>query len=139
VIYVGNDVPWYCSNLGTVVTDQLFVAIEHVVGEQSFATVYKRLQSVAVAVGDLITDADAIEGKLIGVSGDSGCTTTEHLHFSVRVSRPNDGAFYWRYGVRTDPYGASPSPPGDPEGMVFNQKLWVDTATDPQPPVVSVP
>ena len=39
----------------------------------------------------------------------------------------------WRYDVRTDPYGASPT---DPPDMVFNQVLWV---TGEAPPVVSVP
>ncbi len=135
VIWVGTGPPFYCSPLGRVVTDQLFVAIEHEVpaaeegGFQRFATVYKRLQSVAVAAGDPIDVA-----TVIGKSGNSGCTTLSALHFNVRVERPGGVDFhttYFRY--RTDPYGASPT---DPPDGVMHQLLWVDGQAPPLIPVI---
>ena len=136
VIWVGNGPPFYCSLLGRVVTDQLFVAIEHEVpavggGVQRFATVYKRLQSVAVAAGDPIDVA-----TVIGRSGNSGCTTLSgHLHFNVRVPGPGGGGVdYHTTYVRhsTDPYGASPT---DPLDGVMHQLLWVDGQAPPLIPV----
>ena len=134
VIWVGNGPPFYCSLLGRVVTDQLFVAIEHEVpagdGVQRFATVYKRLQSVAVAAGDVIGVA-----TVIGKSGNSGCTTLSgHLHFNVRVERPGGVDFHTTYfRHRTDPYGASPT---DPSDGVMHQLLWVDGQAPPLIPVI---
>ena len=136
VIWVGNDPPFYCRLLGRVVTDQLFVAIEHEVpaveesGFQRFATVYKRLQSVAVAAGDPIDVA-----TVIGKSGNSGCTTLSgHLHFNVRVKHPGGVDFHTTYfRHRTDPYGASPT---DPLDGVMHQLLWVDGQAPPLIPVI---
>ena len=136
VIWAASDPPFYCSSLGRVVTDQLFVAIEHEVpavedgGFQRFATVYKRLQSVAVAAGDPIDVA-----TVIGKSGNSGCTTLSgHLHFNVRVERPGGVDFHTTYfRHRTDPYGASPT---DPSDGVMHQWLWVDGQAPPLIPVI---
>ncbi len=134
VIWVGNGPPFYCPSLGRVVTDQLFVAIEHEVpavegGFQPFATVYKRLESVAVVVGKIID-----RGTVVGKSGNSGCTTLSALHFNVRVKHPGGVDFHTTYfRHRTDPYGASPT---DPSDGVMHQLLWVDGQAPPLIPVI---
>lgn len=135
VIWVGNDPPHYCS--GRVVTDQLFVVIEHEVpaddgGFQRFATVYKRLQNVSVAVGQVISPGNLI---VIGETGMSGCSSYASLVFGVRVERPGGMDYETSYyRDRTDPYG--PSLTTDPVGGVLHQVLWVDGQAPPLIPVI---
>jgi murein DD-endopeptidase MepM/ murein hydrolase activator NlpD len=59
------------------------VAIRHtVVGafgyRERFLTYYAHLKSYGVKVGDVVT-----RGKVIGYSGNTGCSTAPHLHFGV--------------------------------------------------------
>lgn len=136
VIWASYDPPFYCSSLGRVVTDQLFVAIEHEVpaegGFQGFATVYKRLQSVAAGIA---FGMEINKGDPIGVSGESGCTSYPNLHFNVRVAGPGGVDYETTYfRTRTDPYGASPT---DPLDGVMHQLLWVDGQAPPLIPVIN--
>lgn len=135
VIWANPDPPFYCSSLGRVVIDQLFVAIEHQVsavegGSQGFATVYKRLQSVADGIE---FGVEVKKGDLIGLSGQSGCTSYPNFPFNVRVGGGGVDRHTSYYTHRTDPYGASPT---DPLGGVMHQVLW---RAGEAPPVVAVP
>lgn len=124
VVWSDVDPPVYCARLGRIVDDQLFVAIEHLASDgQRFATVYKHLSRADVQRGDPVATGD-----VIGLSGNTGCSSGPHLHLSIRGEEPGGVDFVGRYAVRVDPYGWSGTG-GDPwvarlDGAL-NQFLWL--------------
>ena len=55
------------------------IALRHDDGAGVYYSIYMHLQSVSVAEGDIIT-----KGQTIALSGTTGPTTFEHLHFEIR-------------------------------------------------------
>lgn len=76
--------------------DQIAVVIRHDVDGVAYLVGYDHLSAVAVTVGATVKAGDPI-----GASGDSGCSSGPHLHFSL-ARRGGAGA-----GVPIDPYGWS--------------------------------
>jgi murein DD-endopeptidase MepM/ murein hydrolase activator NlpD len=85
-----------------------------------FVSIYGHLSRVDVSQGDTIADQTTL-----GLSGNTGCSGTPHLHFAVYRARP-DGEF-----VVIDPYGwhATSRDPweADPRGLP-SAWLWRDGA-----------
>ena len=89
--------------------DQLGVIIVHTLPSGAkFETYYAHLSRIDVTVGQVL-----VAGAQIGLSGNTGCTTSPHLHFQVdRLTGTNSGArstvdpFGWT-GATADPWEAN--------------------------------
>ncbi len=123
VIAAGRVPPFPCPRLGRVTGDQLEVRILHERPEGRWTTAYHHLSAVSVSVGDVV---DA--GVVLGPSGNTGCSTGEHLHFEVAHADPNGR---W---VPVDPYGWA-GPGADPWAAhadgAPSPNLWVQGAAPP--------
>jgi murein DD-endopeptidase MepM/ murein hydrolase activator NlpD len=120
VFSAGLEPPFYCAPLDRTV-QALRVQIEHrAPSGESFVSVYGHLSRVDVEQGASVT-----AGAAIGLSGNTGCSGTPHLHFGV--ARLGTGGTY----RLIDPYGwhaASPDPwETDPAGAA-SVWLWKDGA-----------
>ena len=109
VMRAGQEPPFFCPPLNRTV-QALLVQIRHRAADGTeFISIQGHLSRVDVKPGDTIADR-----ALIGLSGNTGCSGTPHLHFGVFRARP-DGEF-----VVVDPYGwhaAAPDPwEADPRG-----------------------
>ena len=110
VMFGGQQGPAFCPPLNRSVQALYVQLLHHAPDGTEFITIYGHLSRVSVAEGDLIT-----AGATVGLSGNTGCSGTPHLHFGTFRGRP-DGS----YAV-IDPYGwhaASPDPwETDPRGL----------------------
>ena len=97
MLWARVDSPLFCPPFNRFVSDQLFVSISHVTpANDTLTSVYVHLDTAYVDRGDVVT-----QGQVIGLSGNSGCSTEPHLHFHVwRITETNDGT-----PTRIDPYG----------------------------------
>lgn len=94
VLVAGLSAPSSCPPLGRTV-QALAVALRHIdANGDVFVSLYGHLSRVDVTVGQTVTD-----GAAIGLSGNTGCSGTPHLHFGAMRPMPGD-----RYVV-VDPYG----------------------------------
>lgn len=91
------DPPFECPPLGRRVSDQRFIEIQHDIGKGiRLTSTYVHLSRFKVKAGMTVR-----AGELIGWSGNSGCSTEPHLHFSVwRLNDTNSGR-----PARIDPFG----------------------------------
>jgi murein DD-endopeptidase MepM/ murein hydrolase activator NlpD len=97
VIFAGADPPFACPPLGRTVSGQLAIEIKHpAMSGEEFSSVYVHLSRIDVVVGQSVSRA-----QTVGLSGNTGCSTTPHLHFHVwRFTHTNSGR-----PTRVDPYG----------------------------------
>ena len=93
VVFAGLDPPFYCPPLGVTVSNQLVVTIRSE-GSQVFDSQYLHLSQLGVTAGQQV-----LRGSVIGLSGNTGCSTTPHLHFQVRARTGGT------VGALVDPYG----------------------------------
>jgi murein DD-endopeptidase MepM/ murein hydrolase activator NlpD len=94
----GLSTPAPCPALGRTV-QALLVALRHVdTNGDVFLSLYGHLSRVDVVSGQTVSD-----GAAIGLSGNTGCSGTPHLHFGAM--RPVPGGL----NVVIDPYGWHPS------------------------------
>jgi murein DD-endopeptidase MepM/ murein hydrolase activator NlpD len=95
VTFAGTEQPFHCSFLNRSVAGQ-WVQIEHrLPNGQRVLSSYGHLSRIDVAKGQRVT-----AGQVIGLSGNTGCSSEPHLHFEVfRNSAPGGPMF------TTDPYG----------------------------------
>jgi murein DD-endopeptidase MepM/ murein hydrolase activator NlpD len=110
VMFVGEQSPSFCPPLNRTV-QALYVQMLHRAPDGTeFISIHGHLSRVSVAQGDVISDH-----TIVGLSGNTGCSGTPHLHFGVFRGRPT-GEF-----VVIDPYGwhASTRDPweADPRGL----------------------
>lgn len=120
VMFGGQEPPFYCPPLKRNV-QALYVQLSHRAPDGSeYVTIYGHLSRVDVSQGAPIS-----EGAVLGLSGNTGCSGTPHLHFGTFRSRP-DGIF-----AALDPYGwhsETPDPwEADPQGL-RSVWLWRDGA-----------
>lgn len=121
VIMAGLSAPFYCRLLGREVADQIQVEIRHEApGGEVFVSGYAHLDRTNVQVGQRVS-----AGQIIGLSGNTGCSTGPHLHFQVdRLTNTNSGQparidpFGWQ-GTGQDPWAVHPR--GAP-----SLRLWKD-------------
>ena len=123
VMFAGQEPPFFCPPLGRTV-QALYVQLRHrAPGGEEFITVYGHLSRVDVAQGQQIGAATAV-----GLSGNTGCSGTPHLHFSTFRSR-SDGTF-----APIDPFGwhvSSPDPWESDSQGIGSVWLWRDGAAQP--------
>jgi murein DD-endopeptidase MepM/ murein hydrolase activator NlpD len=107
VVVAGLSTPTPCPPLGRTV-QALLVAVRHVdTSGKVFLSLYGHLSRVDVAAGQTVSD-----GATIGLSGNTGCSGTPHLHFGVL--RPVTGGLnvvidpYGWHSSSTDPWEADP-------------------------------
>jgi len=110
VMFAGQEPPFFCPPLNRTV-QALFVQMRHQAPDGTeFISIHGHLSRVDVVQGDRIADRTQI-----GLSGNTGCSGTPHLHFGAFRARPN-GEF-----VAIDPYGWHASQPDpwetDPRGL----------------------
>ena len=118
VLIAGQSNPIFCPAFGRTV-QALVVALRHVATNGDvFFSIYGHLSHVDVAVGQRISD-----GAAIGLSGNTGCSGTPHLHFGAMRPVPSG------LNVVIDPYGwhSSSADPweADPRGA-SSVWLWKD-------------
>lgn len=101
------------------------MVVRHSVNGVEYKTTYWHLDAGAIGtsprtgqtyrVGDTI-----LRGEMLGLSGNTGCSTGAHLHFGVQ-----------RNGFATDPYGWC-GPSADPYPYP-STNIWLETMTNPSP------
>jgi murein DD-endopeptidase MepM/ murein hydrolase activator NlpD len=97
VNWAGNDIKFFCPLKNQEITDQLRVEITHRLPDgRRITSNYKHLSRVDVKPGQMIR-----AGALIGLSGNTGCSTGPHLHFENWVM---DGTKTGK-SVLIDPFG----------------------------------
>jgi murein DD-endopeptidase MepM/ murein hydrolase activator NlpD len=105
VVLAGPSAPTLCPPLGRTV-ESLVVALRHVdTNGDTFLSIYGHLSRVDVAEGQTVSD-----GAAIGLSGNTGCSVTPHLHFGAMRPMPDDryvviDPFGW-HSASTDPWEA---------------------------------
>ena len=119
VMTAGLEAPNFCPPLNRTVQALLVVLIHTAPTGELYASIYGHLSRV-----DVQADASVSEGTVIGLSGNTGCSGTPHLHFGVAR---NVAGLY----VLIDPYGwhAPARDPWelDPRGAA-SVWLWKDGA-----------
>ena len=93
VEFAGLEPPNYCQPLGRTVQALVVTLVHDAPSGGRLASVYGHLFRLEVATGARVTS-----GTIIGLSGNTGCSGTPHLHFSV--ARETGGEFRL-----VDPYG----------------------------------
>ena len=101
VMTAGLEAPNFCPQLNRTVQALLVVLVHTAPTGEPYANIYGHLSRIDVQAG-----ASVSEGTVIGLSGNTGCSGTPHLHFGVGRSVAG------RY-VLIDPYGWH-APTGDP-------------------------
>ncbi len=98
VIFAGSESPWSCPFLNGRTVAAIYVSLRHTApSAEAFLTQYVHLSRLDVSTGDVVA-----AGQVIGLSGNTGCSTTPHLHFAVYRERYGRAGGAWRV---TDPYG----------------------------------
>jgi murein DD-endopeptidase MepM/ murein hydrolase activator NlpD len=119
----GDEPPFDCPLLGRVVSGRR-VIVRHALDAGRFETRYLHLSRIDVARGQTVE-----AGDVIGLSGNTGCSTGPHLHFQVHRSLPDGSA-----GAVVDPYGweANLEDPWsrDPRGAT-SSALWLTGEAPP--------
>ena len=93
VMTAGLEAPNFCPQLNRTVQALLVVLVHTAPTGELYASIYGHLSRMDVQAG-----ASVSEGAVIGLSGNTGCSGTPHLHFGVGRSVAG------RY-VLIDPYG----------------------------------
>lgn len=55
------------------------VRLEHILGADTFASIYAHLQEIRVAIGDLV-----VAGQILGLADDTGNSNGAHLHLGLK-------------------------------------------------------
>jgi murein DD-endopeptidase MepM/ murein hydrolase activator NlpD len=99
VEWAGEEQPFKCPTLGGRIVSGLSVVITHTAPDGSrFQSIYAHLDRIDVSQGQRV-----YSGQVIGLSGNTGCSTHPHLHFGVhRLTDTNNGQ-----STPIDPYGWS--------------------------------
>lgn len=116
VLFAGTETPFPCPLLNSTVAG-LWVVLEHLLPSgETVRTQYGHLSGLSVSGGQMVT-----AGQVIGLSGNTGCSSAPHLHFTTLRKRAS-GAW-----SATDPYGWT-APFTDPWSThslgVPSQSLW---------------
>jgi murein DD-endopeptidase MepM/ murein hydrolase activator NlpD len=93
VLTAGLEAPNFCEGLGRTVQALLVQLVHTAPNGETYVSAYGHLSRVDVQVG-----ANISEGTVIGLSGNTGCSGTPHLHFGVARKVANRI-------VLIDPYG----------------------------------
>jgi murein DD-endopeptidase MepM/ murein hydrolase activator NlpD len=103
VLTAGLEPPRHCEGLNRTV-QALLVQLQHVdASGREWVTIYGHLSRI-----DVITGIQVRGGSVIGLSGNTGCSGTPHLHFAV-ATRVAGGGYslvdpYGWHGATADPW-----------------------------------
>lgn len=115
VMFGGQEVSNFCPPLDRNVQALYVQLLHHAPDGTEFVTIYGHLSRVDAVAGAVVT-----AGTVIGLSGNTGCSGTPHLHFGTFRGRSNGS-----YAV-IDPYGWHTSAPdpweSDPKGAA---SVWL--------------
>lgn len=106
VEFAGTETPFSCPLLNKTVAGES-VGIRHESEDGTYFTIYAHLSRIDVQPGQSVS-----AGTVLGLSGNTGCSTAPHLHFDVR-RQIADGRtasvdpFGWS-GTDTDPWSVHP-------------------------------
>ncbi|MBX7172331.1 MAG: M23 family metallopeptidase [Pyrinomonadaceae bacterium] len=121
---------------------QAEIYVEHQVGDgvyaEKFFTYYAHGSTLNVQPGQVVE-----KGQLVGLSGDSGCSTTAHLHFGVNRTTNLSGYYSINFGFSDTGYGITRIEGAiDPFGWVAPQgvdpRAWRFLGNHPDPYVGTV-
>lgn len=113
VVTAGLEPPFVCGSRGEV--SALIVRLRHETGSgEPIESLYKHLSRVDVTAGQRVR-----AGQVLGLSGQTGCASGPHLHFSVFRSGP-DGRM-----VVVDPFGWEGSFPDPWERYSGVRSVWL--------------
>jgi murein DD-endopeptidase MepM/ murein hydrolase activator NlpD len=122
VLFAGLEPLHPCPELGRSVQSLLVEIVHHAPNGEELVSVYGHLSRVDVATGDRVSS-----GTVIGLSGNTGCSGTPHLHFGVaRKTGAEYRLFdpYGWHGAGADPWAV------DPRGAESTW-LWKDGQAPP--------
>ena len=106
VMFAATEPPFNCPPLGRFV-QAIYVQMQHRgIDGLEYITIYGHLLRVSVSQGDVLP-----AGATLGLSGNTGCSGTPHLHFGTFQGR--DGNYtqidpYGWHSTTTDPWEADP-------------------------------
>jgi hypothetical protein len=124
VTFAGTESPFQCPLLGGATVAGRLVRVQH-----RLASGYYESMSLHLGRLDVQAGQPVVRGEQLGLSGNTGCSTGPHLHFTVRRTAA-DGT----RGPAVDPYGWE-APSADPWGLhpsgATSAALWRPGAAPP--------
>ncbi|NET08692.1 MAG: M23 family metallopeptidase [Merismopedia sp. SIO2A8] len=116
VTFAGEGRSFFCPPLQKETTGNYVYLLHTAPSGEQFETEYVHLSQVAVKEGDRVN-----AGDVIGLSGNTGCSTGPHLHFGVRRVIAETGK-----QVLVDPYGWT-GPRRDPwsTSLSGHESIWL--------------
>lgn len=114
VQFAGTESPFFCPPLNSTVSGKVVRLDTTAPDGTPYRLVYVHLSRLDVATGQAVT-----AGQVLGLSGNTGCSTGPHLHFAV-YRRTASAA------LQVDPYGWRPAAvdPWTRDGGVASRELW---------------
>lgn len=107
VTFAGWENPFYCPPLDKTVSGLGVVLRHRLPNGEVFLSIYAHMSEVHVKTGDLVRT-----GQVLGLSGNTGCSTGPHLHFEMRRLRGTAWPVFDPYGWEgegEDPWSKHPS------------------------------
>jgi len=130
VAFAGWENPFYCPSLDKTVSGLGVVLRHRLPNGEVFLSIYAHLSEVQVRTGDQVR-----AGQVLGLSGNTGCSTGPHLHFEMRRLRGSAWPVFDPYGWSgegEDPWSKHPS-------GVSSVWLWAEGKAPPLFAEVSLP
>lgn len=130
VVFAGWENPFYCPPLDKTVSGLGVVLRHRLPNGEVFLSIYAHMSEVQVKVGDQVST-----GQVLGLSGNTGCSTGPHLHFEMRRAKGTEWPVFDPYGWSgegEDPWSKHPS-------GVSSVWLWAEGKAPPLFSEVSLP
>lgn len=130
VTFAGWEDPFYCPTLDKTVSGLGVVLRHRLPNGEVFLSIYAHLSEVHIKTGDQVHT-----GQVLGLSGNTGCSTGPHLHFEMRRRKGTEWSVFDPYGWRgkgEDPWSKHPS-------GVSSAWLWGEGQAPPLFSEVSLP
>ncbi|BBL83271.1 hypothetical protein TthAA37_21560 (plasmid) [Thermus thermophilus] len=130
VTFAGWENPFYCPPLDKTVSGLGVVLRHRLPNGEVLLSIYAHMSEVHVRTGDQVRT-----GQVLGLSGNTGCSTGPHLHFEMRRLRGTSWPVFDPYGWEgegEDPWSKHPS-------GVSSVWLWAEGKAPPLFAEVNLP